>query len=161
MTATPRLYSDDAKSKAAQAEAILCSMDDPNLYGEEIYRIGFGEAVEQDLLTDYKVLILTLNDKDVPPAVQKMISNNETEINTDDVSKLIGCINALSKQFLGDDGVTKASDPEPMRRAVAFCQSIAISKKITSTFNIATDTYLDTLPSDKKEQMVSIDFPAY
>jgi predicted helicase len=35
MTATPRLYSDDVKSKAAQAEAILCSMDDEKLYGEE------------------------------------------------------------------------------------------------------------------------------
>ena len=44
MTATPRLYSDDIKSKASQAEAILCSMDDPKLYGEEIYRIGFGEV---------------------------------------------------------------------------------------------------------------------
>jgi predicted helicase len=59
MTATPRLYNDDTKSKAAQADAFLCSMDDVSLYGEEIYRIGFGEAVEKDLLTDYKVLILT------------------------------------------------------------------------------------------------------
>jgi predicted helicase len=69
MTATPRLFNDDSKSKAAQADAVLSSMDDPELYGEEIYRIGFGEAVERDLLTDYKVLILTLNDKDIPPAV--------------------------------------------------------------------------------------------
>ncbi len=99
MTATPRLYSDDTKSKAAQAEAILCSMDDKSLYGEEMYRIGFGEAVEKGLLTDYKVLILTLNDKDIPPAVQHMIANGETEINTDDLSKLIGTVNALSKQF--------------------------------------------------------------
>src|SRR5690606_4607711 len=75
MTATPRLYNDEAKSKAAQAEAILCSMDDPKMYGEEIYRIGFGEAVDKNLLTDYKVLILTLSDKDVPPAVQKMIAD--------------------------------------------------------------------------------------
>ncbi|MFZ1793673.1 MAG: DEAD/DEAH box helicase family protein, partial [Anaerolineae bacterium] len=104
MTATPRLYSDDVKSKAAQADAVLCSMDDPKLYGEEIYRIGFGEAVEHGLLTDYKVLILTLSDKDVPPAVQKMLASKESEISTDDASKLIGCINALSKQFLGDDG---------------------------------------------------------
>lgn len=108
MTATPRLYSDDAKSKAAQAEAILCSMDDPSLYGEEIYRIGFGESVERDLLTDYKVLILTLSDKDIPPAVQKMISDKDSEINTDDASKLIGCVNALSKQILGDEGVRKS-----------------------------------------------------
>jgi predicted helicase len=156
MTATPRLYSDDTKSKAAQADAILCSMDDPKLYGEEIYRIGFGEAVERDLLTDYKVLILTLSDKDVPPAVQKMIADEENEINADDASKLIGCINALSKQILGDEGVIKASDPEPMQRAVAFCSSIAGSKKITATYNTATDAYLSSLPAEKKEQMVSV-----
>lgn len=156
MTATPRLYSDDIKSKAAQAEAVLCSMDDQDIYGEEIYRIGFGEAVEKDLLTDYKVLILTLNDKDVPPAVQRMISNNDIEINTDDASKIIGTINALSKQFLGDQGITKESDPDPMRRGVAFCQSIAVSKNITGTYNLATEAYLDSLPGEKKEQMVSV-----
>jgi len=156
MTATPRLYSDDVKSKAAQMEALLCSMDDVALYGEEIYRIGFGEAVERDLLSDYKVLILTLSEKDVPPAIQKMIADKESEINTDDASKLIGCINALSKQILGDEGIIKNSDPEPMRRAVAFCQTIAVSKKITATYNTATDVYIDSLPEGSKEHMVSI-----
>ena len=156
MTATPRLYSDDTKSKAAQADAILCSMDDAGLFGEEIYRIGFGEAVERDLLSDYKVLILTLNENDVPPAVQKMITDNESEINTDDASKLIGCINALSKQILGDAGVIKGSDPEPMKRAVAFCQSIAVSKKITATYNTASDAYLNSLPEKSQERMVSL-----
>ena len=150
MTATPRLYSDDTKSKAAQADAILCSMDDKTMYGEEIYRIGFGEAVEKDLLTDYKVLILTLNQNDVPPAVQRMISDRENEINTDDASKLVGCINALSKQVLGDDGSIKVTDPEPMRRAVAFCQSIATSKKITATFNTAAESYIQALPQEKR-----------
>jgi predicted helicase len=153
MTATPRLYSDETKSKAAQAEALLCSMDDVSLYGEEMYRIGFGEAVQKDLLTDYKVLILTLNENDVPPAVQKMIMDKESEINTDDASKLIGCINALSKQILGDEGIIKETDPEPMRRAVAFCQSIAASKKITNTFNVASDKYIAELPTEKQETM--------
>jgi len=156
MTATPRLYNDDTKSKAAQVDAVLCSMDDQELYGEEIYRIGFGEAVEKDLLTDYKVLILTLSEKDVPPAVQKMIADEESEINADDASKLIGCINALSKQILGDEGIIKDSDPEPMRRAVAFCANIATSKKITATYNTATDAYISSLPADKKEKMVSV-----
>ena len=156
MTATPRLYSDDIKSKAAQADAELCSMDDVALYGEEIYRIGFGEAVERDLLTDYKVLILTLSENDVPPAVQKMIADKESEINTDDASKLIGCINALSKKVLGDEGIIKSTDPGPMHRAVAFCQSIAVSKKITATFNSATEAYLGSLPREKKEEMVTV-----
>ncbi|MFH6957216.1 DEAD/DEAH box helicase [Flavobacterium aquidurense] len=156
MTATPRLYNDEVKSKAAQADAILCSMDDANLYGEEIYRIGFGEAVEKDLLTDYKVLILTLNDYDIPPAIQKMIADENSEISTDDASKLIGCINALSKQVLGDEGIIKDSDPHPMKRAVAFCSNIKVSKKITETYNTASDSYIDSLPKEKRDTMVSI-----
>ena len=156
MTATPRLYTDEAKSKADEGNAELCSMDDPAIYGDEIYRLGFGESVERDLLTDYKVIILTLNDRDVPPAVQEMISDKDTEINTDDVTKLIGCINALSKQFLGNEGITKSSDPEPMQKAVGFCQQISDSKKITEIFNTVTDTYIDSLPEQKKDDMVSL-----
>ena len=45
----------------------------------------------------------------------------------------------------------KESDPEPMRRAVAFCQSIAVSKKITSTFNAASETYINELPGELRE----------
>ena len=156
MTATPRLYSDDSKSKAAQHDAVLCSMDDPNVFGDEMYRIGFGEAVEHDLLSDYKVLILTMSDKDIPPEVQKAISNDENEINYDDASKLIGVINALSKQVLGDEGVIKKTDPDPMKRGVAFCQNIKISKKITNQFNEITDVYLDSLEPENKQNMVSV-----
>jgi predicted helicase len=156
MTATPRLYDLETKSKAAQADAAVWSMDEVEYYGEEIYRIGFGEAVSRDLLTDYKVLILTLNDKDVPPAVQKMIMDKESEITTDDASKLIGCINALSKQFLGQMGILEKTDPDPMKRAVAFCPSIKVSTKITNTFNTTTEAYISSLPDKKRKKMVSV-----
>ncbi|UFK97551.1 DEAD/DEAH box helicase [Kaistella faecalis] len=156
MTATPRLYDQETKSKAAQAEALLWSMDDEKIYGEEIYRIGFGEAVGRKLLTDYKVLILTLSETDVPPVIQQMISNGESEIRVDDMPKLIGCINALSKQVLGDEGLLKATDPNPMRRAVAFCSTIANSKTITQTLNSVSDTYIDTLPEESNVNTVSV-----
>ena len=39
---------------------------------------------------------------------------------------------------------------------MAFCQSIKISGKITSTFNLATSAYINSLPIEKKEQMVSV-----
>lgn len=156
MTATPRLYSDDSKARAAQEDAILASMDDTSLYGEEMYRIGFGKAVNLGLLTDYKVLILTMSESDVPTVVQRAISNRESEISADDTTKLIGCINALSKQILGDKGFVKESDPEPMKRAVAFCQNIKVSKKITTTFNTASEVYLDAIPDESKDRMVSV-----
>ncbi|NOS83739.1 MAG: DEAD/DEAH box helicase [Ignavibacteria bacterium] len=157
MTATPRLYNDDSKTKAAQIEAVLCSMDDEKIYGKEIYRIGFGEAVEKDLLSDYKVLILSISEADMPAAVQQMVKDPNNEINSDDASKLIGCINALSKQILGDAGIIKSSDPEPMRRAVAFCQSIKISKKISTAFNDTRKVYFDTLTKERREKLVSVD----
>ena len=156
MTATPRLFSDDSKQTAAQSEAVLWSMDDKKIYGEEIYRIGFGEAVAKNLLTDYKVLILTLSDGDVPQSVQQMIANPEMEINTDDASKLIGCINALSKQILGDEGIIKETDPEPMRRAVAFCKNIKASKRITRIFNDISRTYPDSLTPEKRKEIVAV-----
>ena len=155
MTATPRLYDDNTKSKAAEADATLCSMDDETLYGNEIYRIGFGEAVERGLLTDYKVLILTLNDKDIPPGVMEMLTKDQKEIDTDDISKIIGTVNALSKQFIGDDEVTKKSDPAPMKRAVAFCSNIETSKTISSVYNSASESYIDQLPLDEQSNMVS------
>ena len=156
MTATPRLYNDDSKSKAAQADAILCSMDDESLYGQEMYRIGFGQAVEQNLLTDYKVLILTLSDSDIPPSIQKLIASGDSEINTDDAAKLIGCINALSKEVLGDDGLLTETDPGPMKRAVAFCSNIKSSKKITEIFNAVSKDYIESLPEEKRGNMVSL-----
>ena len=52
MTATPRLFDDSTKSKADEGGALLASMDDEALYGPELHRLGFGEAVEQGLLTD-------------------------------------------------------------------------------------------------------------
>lgn len=156
MTATPRLYNDDSKSKVAQGDAILCSMDDEAVYGSEIYRIGFGEAVNKGMLSDYKVLILTVSENDMPVAVQKMVANPENEISSDDVSKLIGCINALSKQILGDADIIKDSDPDPMHRAVAFCPNISASKKITSTFNSTLEAYYSELSQEQKDKMVAV-----
>ncbi|MBP6664125.1 MAG: DEAD/DEAH box helicase [Chitinophagales bacterium] len=157
MTATPRLYDTEAKNKADRYEAVLCSMDDPTIYGTEMYRIGFGEAVEKGLLTDYKVLILTLNENDMPTAVQQMIADDNNEINTNDTSKLIGCINAFSKQVIGDDGTIKNSDPNPMRRAVAFCSKIKDSQKVTQLFNTLKTNYNKTLPPNKQTQTVTVE----
>lgn len=156
MTATPRLYTDEARKKAEANDAVLCSMDDVSLYGDEIYRIGFGEAVEKQLLTDYKVLILAVGDKDITPALRDMITNEDGTITTNDASKFIGCINALSKRVLGDEGLIKATDPLPMRRAVAFCSTIKDSKATAEIFTDCKSTYMDDVSEADKAMMVDV-----
>jgi predicted helicase len=156
MTATPRLFSDDSKSKAAQENVFLCSMDDVALYGDEIYRIGFGEAVEKGLLTDYKVLILTINESNIPPSLKSLIAKSEYELDTNLATRLVGCVNALSKQILGDNGTVSENDPESMKRAVAFCSNIKESQQISRIFNEVTKTYIESLPEERRDAMVSM-----
>lgn len=133
MTATPRLYGESAKVKASEKDCILCSMDDKALYGEEFYRVNFSYAVQNGLLTDYKVLVLTVGENDVPDNIKRDITDTTTELNFDDTSKLIGVINGLSKMIQGDDHRTWDADPHMMRRAVAFCSSIDKSASRTGT----------------------------
>ena len=157
MTATPRLYRDDVKEKAKEAEAYLCSMDDPAIYGKEVYRIGFGEAVEKDLLSDYKVLVLTTPESEIPAEFQKAIADSNGEIQADDIAKLIGCINALSKRMILDEDLVKASDPSLMHTAVAFCQKISVSKHIKDVFNQQKDTYYQTLDAETRKKLVAVE----
>ena len=157
MTATPRLYKESAKKTAAEKDAILCSMDDPKIYGDEIYRIGFGESVDKGLLADYKVIILTIDNafiKGLPEPLRKMI----TDVKTGDAEKLVGCVNALAKREskLTGAGIFKEVDPDPMKRAVAFCQTIAVSKLTTEIFNSYKDIYYEKLTPSERAEMVDI-----
>lgn len=157
MTATPRLYTDETKKRAEENSAVLCSMDDRSMYGDEIYRIGFGEAVKQELLSDYKVLILAVGEKDITPTLQNALTREDGTIDADDPSKLIGCINALSKKVLGaDEEFVKGSDPLPMRRAVAFCSSIKASRAIANAFTDYKDLYMEDIREEDRATMVDV-----
>jgi predicted helicase len=150
MTATPRLYGDEAKSKAKEADAILCSMDDTAIFGPEFHRLGFGEAVGKDLLADYKVLVLAVDQKYISAAFQKQIADDNNELNLEDAVKITGCWNGLSKRFAAGsaDAETLHGDTGPMRRAVAFSRSIAASKAFVRMFGQIIEAYREKHPDD-------------
>ncbi len=163
MTATPRLYGESAKIKASQKDCILCSMDDPKIYGTEFYRVNFSYAVTNGLLTDYKVLVLTVNEEDIPGNILNDIrDSSNTELNYDDTSKLIGVISGLSKLVRGDHGKTWDNDPRMMHRAVAFCSSIGddfrpgTSKNVASLLPKISAKYDETLSEEERSHVVSI-----
>ncbi|WP_239513995.1 type ISP restriction/modification enzyme [Streptosporangium sp. 'caverna'] len=142
MTATPRLYDDSSKSQAEDGSAVLASMDNEALYGPEFHRLGFGKAVEQGLLTDYKVLILTIDEGVVAKTLQEGFAGGGSELALDDAAKIIGCWNAMAKRTgTFADGSGFAEGEEPMKRAVAFARSIADSKQIAAHFNDIVEAY--------------------
>ncbi|MDT2093746.1 DEAD/DEAH box helicase [Enterococcus faecalis] len=140
-TATPKIYGTDAKQKAEDSSIVLSSMDNKDIYGEEIFRLGFGQAVSNDILTDYKVMVLAVDEKVIQKDMQRVLSDSENGLDIDDVSKLIGVWNGLMKRSSVDkDAVFEG---KPMQRAISFINTINNSKKISSQFNEVVNEYLD------------------
>ena len=163
MTATPRLYGESAKIKASKNDCILCSMDDETIYGKEFYRVNFSYAVQNGILTDYKVLVLTVSEDMIPEKLMERVKDRYVkELNYDDTGRLIGVINGLSKKILGDKGITWDADPRLMRRAIAFTYKIGRVNEPGTSKNIATvlpkisDIYNDSLSQEEQMGVVHI-----
>ncbi|WP_208437052.1 DEAD/DEAH box helicase [Bartonella taylorii] len=140
MTATPRIFGDNVKSRAHEVDAVLASMDDEKLFGKTVFYRGFSWAVQNDLLTDYKVIVLAVDEQLVSSAVQKRLSDGKSELVLDDATKIIGCYKALTKQDLKAD---VGADPHPMHRALAFCKTIQSSKLVRDEFSGVVREYLE------------------
>ena len=141
MTATPRVYGENARTKAEEHDVALASMDDESQYGKRLFWKGFGWAVENNLLTDYKVVVLAVDEGLVSRNAQDSLKQ-ENELKLEDATKLIGCYKALAKYGLKEEGVNAKQDKVPMKRALGFCQSIQISKILESEFANTVKEYL-------------------
>lgn len=153
MTATPRIFGDNVKSRADEADAVLASMDDETLFGKTLFYRGFSWAVQNNLLTDYKVVVLAMDEGLVSSAIQKRLGDGSSELVLDDATKIIGCYKALTKADMKAD---LATDPHPMRRALAFCKDIRSSKLIRDEFGTVVDEYLDYTDEDDAENSLSL-----
>ncbi len=164
MTATPRVYGVPAKAKAENDSIILYSMDNAEFFGETLHTLSFSEAVHGlGILCDYKVIVLTISEDHISAKLQGLLKDGDNNLRVDDAAKIIGCWRALSKQDTQDD---LSNDPDPMRRAVAFCQVIEInkgakshkvsSKNIAQMFQAVVDEYRTELLNENPEQQDAI-----
>ncbi len=155
MTATPKIYAESARAKAKDANAELASMDDRSYFGDEFFRLPFSRAVREGLLTDYKVLVLCVDEEYVKDIMGEHLKHDETgALELDEAVRLVGCYNGLRKKvmlppkhtansedaeaydpslpdLLAHDEDFLISDPAPMKRAVSFASKIATSKHYT------------------------------
>lgn len=140
MTATPKLYAEASKAKAKQTETEVFSMDDAACFGPEFHRLRFDEAVRRGLLSDYKVLVLAVDERFVSHALAQRLSDESDELKLDDAVKIVGCWRGLAKKLAQDDSADKSADPTPMRTAIAFAATIKHSKQVAKEFSrIAND----------------------
>ena len=139
-TATPKLYGSDAKKKAEENSIVISSMDDETLYGNVFYRLGFGDAISHDILTDYKLMVLAVDETVVQKDMQKSLADSENGLNIDDVGRIIGVWNGMIKRESFSDKVSG----EPMQRAIAFSRTIEDSKRLSQQFENVVNDYLNS-----------------
>lgn len=139
-TATPKLYGIDAKKKAQANSIVISSMDDESLYGKVFYRLGFGDAISHDILTDYKLMVLAVDETVVQKDMQKSLSDPENGLNIDDVGRIIGVWNGMIKR----ESFTDKVSGEPMKRAIAFSRTIKDSQRLSEQFESVVNDYLDS-----------------
>ncbi|MBC2637513.1 MULTISPECIES: DEAD/DEAH box helicase [unclassified Rhodococcus (in: high G+C Gram-positive bacteria)] len=157
MTATPRLFDDKVKDQAEEHSAELTSMDDETIYGPEFHRLSFGDAVGRGLLTDYKVIVLTVDEELIASPMQAQLAGDFSELRLDDASKIVGCWNGLAKRAgRTPDGTGFAPGEAPMRRGVAFAKDIAASKQVAEVFPAVVDAYRELL-GDTENDGQSVD----
>ncbi len=177
MTATPKVYSESSKAKAKESDNVIYSMDDAQIFGEEIYTLNFSKAIALDLLTDYKVIILAVRKENlsgVTNSVNKKISQLKAEgtkldkklINNEFVCKIVGTHKGLAKQDLivlddknkEDHNLQNQYDTAPSQRAINFCKSINTSKNIKDSFETIMECYDEELKKKSfKNLKISID----
>ena len=115
-------------------------MDDPTIYGPEIYSLTFDEAVKKDLLSDYKVIMLSVDEEEIEPVLREMLARlreNESGANDilelDELSKFIGSWKALKQD--GIDG------ENPIKTALAFSSTIKKSERFARNFHESVEIY--------------------
>ncbi|QQW85011.1 DEAD/DEAH box helicase [Helicobacter pylori] len=177
MTATPKVYSESSKAKAKESDNAIYSMDDAEIFGEEIYTLNFERAIALDLLTDYKVMILAVRKENlsgVTNSVNKKISRLEAEgtkldkklINNEFVCKIVGTHKGLAKQDVialddenkEDNDLKNKADTFVSQRAISFCKSIQTSKNIKDSFETIMECYDEELKKKSfKNLKINID----
>ena len=140
MTATPKVYATNEKTHAEAKQDTLFSMDDETTFGPRIYTLSFGMAVEKGLLTDYKVIVLTLGANSIPTDVLESVKADAEARGTvapvpEITTRIFGAVAAMSK--LVEDNMPDEKDPfdddpdrsHPLRTAIAFCDNVYRTKK--------------------------------
>ncbi|WQV37780.1 DEAD/DEAH box helicase [Helicobacter pylori] len=177
MTATPKVYSESSKAKAKESDNVIYSMDDADIFGEEIYTLNFERAIALDLLTDYKVIILAVRSENlsgVTNSVNEKISQLEAKgtkldkklINNEFVCKIVGTHKGLAKQDVialddenqEDNDLKNKADTFVSQRAISFCKSIQTSKNIKDSFETIMECYDEELKKKSfKNLKINID----
>ncbi len=109
MTATPRYFTGRVLKAAEEAEFEYASMNDEARFGSVFYRLTFGEAIKGDLLTDYQVVIVGVDNATYLDWAKRRVLVTRDGVDVTDAASLAGQI-----------GLAKAMRKYDLHRVISF-----------------------------------------
>lgn len=158
-TATPRTYSSSVK-KAAEGRGVeVVGMDDEAVFGKQLFALNFGEAIKRGLLTDYRVVIIGVDD----PTISAWIENRELlkadsdiEMDAESLAAQVGLLKAIKDYDLH----RLISFHSRVSRAEAFSQDIHkvlgwIDHKHKPSGELVSDFVSGEMPTDQRRRKLT------
>lgn len=149
MTATPKVYGSAVADRAEREGIRLFGMDDPTIYGKELFKYSFGQAVDDGILCEYRVRIFVAKRDALHRVWRDVIGYLESEekdftIGLPDIGKMHAIYDAITSSRAGK------SDPSPLQRAMFFVNTIEKSK------NVIKETFPEAINRMDKESKIKV-----
>lgn len=124
-TATPKVHSGRRTRAGRPRQRSVASMDDPELYGRQVFTLPTRAAIEQGILSPFKVAVIAVADSAVSAALKdlRMISlaaGEDGAVRADHVASSIA--------------LTQAAADYSLSSVLAFHNTIAASSEFAATF---------------------------
>ena len=145
MTATPRYFTGRVVKAAGEADLEVVSMDDEALFGPVFHRLTFAQAIERDLLTDYQVVIVGVDD----PTYRAYAERGR--VRHQDDGKKVENARTLAAQI----GLAKAARDYDLRRIISFHGRV---KKVAGVRRVLPDVVAWMPESERLSGAVHADY---
>jgi superfamily II DNA or RNA helicase len=127
-TATPRTYSSNVKKTAEDRGVEVVGMDDEAVFGKQLFALKFGEAIKRGLLTDYRVVIIGVDD----PTISEWIENRELLQADSDIEM-------DAESLAAQVGLLKAIKDYDLRRMISFHSRVSRAEEFSKDIHKVVD----------------------
>ena len=126
-TATPKIF---GVEKNTSSEWLVRTMDDESVFGVELYRKSYPEAVQNGWLSDYRIIALGVNDPKAYEQANQLASG--TELNRRNAPTSTHYLKGLTFA-LAMGGATQGGEngSVPISSCIAFMNTVAKSKEMS------------------------------
>ena len=128
-TATPKIYKTqrerNAERRMQSRNWIVRSMDDENVFGPELYRKSYRDAVESGWLSDYRIIALGVNDPEAYQTANGLAGQKGSRLST------VQFLRGLALALVMGGATRREEGRQVIRSSINFLNTVNKSKEMT------------------------------